>query len=222
MTFVLARFDGILGLGFRSIAVDGVATVFDNAVAQGLIPEPLFSFYLNRDASGSVGGEVLFGGINQDHYSGSINYVPLTNETYWQIAIDGISSGESLSIDCSTGCKGIIDTGTSLIAGPSELIEQIQAKIGAERIIGGQYVVPCDGIDSLPDVTFTIGGNTYTLSGKDYVVSVSQLGQSVCISGFMGIEVPAGPLWILGDIFIGKYYTIFDQGNKRIGLAQAK
>lgn len=222
LTFVLARFDGILGLGFRSIAVDGVATVFDNAVAQGLLPAPVFSFYLNRDASGSVGGEVLFGGINENYYTGPINYVPLTNETYWQIAIDDISSVNDLSIDCTRGCKGIVDTGTSLIAGPTASIDQIQSYIGAEKIIGGQYVVSCDAIDTLPDVTFTIAGNKYTLTGRDYVVSISQMGQSICISGFMGIEVPAGPLWILGDIFIGKYYTVFDQGNKQIGFAQAK
>ncbi|XP_015788057.1 lysosomal aspartic protease [Tetranychus urticae] len=227
LSFVLAKFDGILGLGFKAISADGVPTVFDNMVAQKLVPQPVFSFYLNRDTKGSVGGELLLGGINDQHYSGPISYVPLTNETYWQIQVDGITgsgsgSGSPLSIDCSKGCKAIVDTGTSLMAGPSALIDQLQTYIGATKIIGGQYTVDCNSTSKLPDITFSIAGKAYTLTPNDYVVSISQLGQTVCISGFSGIDVPAGPLWILGDIFIGKYYTIFDRGNNRVGFAAAK
>ena len=48
VTFVAARFDGILGMGFPSIAVNGIRPVFNQMHDQGLVSQNMFSFFLNR------------------------------------------------------------------------------------------------------------------------------------------------------------------------------
>jgi hypothetical protein len=215
IAFAMGKFDGILGLGFKSISQYNIPTAFEMMIDQKLIEEPVFGFYLQGDATKD--GELSFGGADTSKFTGEMQYVPLINETYWQVSLDSLSfGGESLS----TGVKAIVDSGTSLLAGPKDKVAQIAQKAGATSLAGKEYTIDCSKIDSLPALDVTLGGQKFTLEGKDYVLQIS--GQ--CLFAFMGIDLPPqlGEMWIMGDVFMRKYYTVFDYGQKRVGMALAK
>jgi len=222
LTFVAAKFDGILGMGWDSISVDHLPQPMDQIFAdKSLCKNALFAFWLSRDDSGNAqGGEMTLCDTDPAHYKGQIAYENLTAEDYWRINLGGVTvNGQSITGKISA----IVDTGTSLMAGPTAQITQLQQIIGAFEVVNGEYEVLCSQVPSLPNVTFSLGGQDFILTPDDYILKVTSDGVSLCLSGFMGIDIPApnGPLWILGDVFIGKYYTVFDHGNKRIGLAQS-
>jgi cathepsin D len=213
ITFVLAAFDGILGMAFESISVDQVTPVFYNLIAQKLIQQAQFGFWLSGNPDASVGGELTLGGTDSSHYTGSFTYVPLVSKTYWEFKMDLLTMGNTTY---AKSINAIADTGTSLLAGPTDVVTQINEALGA-TIILGEGIVNCSQIPTFPNVNIVLAGKTFTLTPQQYILQVS----GECISGFLGIDIPppAGPLWILGDVFIRAYYTLFDFDNGRVGFA---
>ncbi|XP_072134891.1 renin isoform X1 [Mobula birostris] len=220
--FIFAKFDGVLGLGFRTIAIDDIKPVFERILDQHVLSEDVFSVYYNRDSHETPGGEVILGGTDPSYYTGEFHYQELIKAGHWQIRIKGISIDGELTL-CSEGCVAVVDTGSSYITGPAASISTIINAIGATPLAEGEYIVNCDQIQILPHISFNLGGKNFLMKGEDYIVKESEFGEEVCTVTFSGLDIPPprGPLWILGASFIGRYYTEFDYKNNRIGFARA-
>ena len=217
--------DGIVGLAFQSISVGQIPTIFQNAIAQNAVDQPVFAFYLGDNAP----GEVTWGGYDSTKFTGQLAYVPLHSSTYWEIALDKVSIGSYQSTSAVTNIinkpngksnkqkrskkrhrnqkrssnpqrnqkrsnkrqrnhqskqkKGkmlrrnlkknknhssvitaVVDTGTSLLIGPNNVVKAIANVVGATyQAKTGWYAVDCSKVNSLPDLVFTIGGVDYPI-----------------------------------------------------------
>ncbi|KAJ1166652.1 hypothetical protein NDU88_007051 [Pleurodeles waltl] len=215
-TFDNVPFDGILGLAYPSVSSSGAMPVFDNMMKEGLVSQKMFSVYLSKtEGPGSV---VTFGDTDPSYYTGNINWIPLTSETYWEIKIDKVIIN-STTVACSNGCTAIVDTGTSLLSGPTSAITSIQKAVGAKPATNWEYSVKCCSLPDMPDIIFEISGVQYPLTPYAYV----QQSKTSCTTGLQSMDIPttSGDLWILGDVFIREYYSIFDRGNNKVGFAKA-
>lgn len=217
LAFAFGKFDGILGLAYDTISVQHMVPPFYRMIEQGLLDEPKFSFWLGNADKDSEGGEAVFGGVDEKHYNGKINYVPVRRKGYWEVELEKFTFGDEVMDLEATGAA--IDTGTSLIAMPSDIADIINSELGAKKGWNGQASVDCSKIPELPDIKFTFAGKDYGLTANDYILQV----QGSCISSFMGLDMPPqlGSLWIIGDTFLRKWYTVYDLGNNAVGFAQS-
>lgn len=184
MAYSLGKFDGILGMAFTSISIENTPTVFENAIQQNVVEQPMFAFYLGDNEP----GELMFGGYNPDKFTGELVTVPLLSATYWEIALDGVAVGDYHSDPNADGSPitAIVDSGTSLMVGPKQDVAALAKAVGATANFVGEYTVDCAKLDSLPDIVLTIGGIEYTIPGSKAVIQA----QGTCLFAFMGMDFP--------------------------------
>ncbi|XP_033008575.1 gastricsin-like [Lacerta agilis] len=214
--FYYASFDGILGMGYPGLAVAG-PTIMQQMLRQGQLSEPIFSFYFSRQPTAQYGGEMVLGGVDNQLYSGQITWTPVTREYYWQIGIQEFAIGSQATGWCSQGCQAIVDTGTYLLAVPQQYMGNFLQAVGGQQY-NGEYVVNCNYVQNMPTITFVISGSQFPLPPSAYVTNNN---------GYCTVEIeatylpsPTGePLWILGDVFLKEYYSVFDMSNNRVGFA---
>uniref|UniRef100_A0A8C9RKT7 Renin n=1 Tax=Scleropages formosus TaxID=113540 RepID=A0A8C9RKT7_SCLFO len=196
--------DGIMGLAL----MPNRGTIIDTMIEEGLLDEPVFAFYLSRNSE--RGSEVVFGGTDPSHYTGEIHWVPVQESSHWQLVFEGFEVDHQPTGWCVNGCSAIVDTGTSLLTCPPQYVDTLQQMLGAETDDSGNYVFDCNSLSSLPTLTFVMNGAHLHLEPSSYVLTVrGQLHR-----------LPHGmPFWILGDVFLRQFYSVFDQGNARVGFA---
>jgi hypothetical protein len=155
ISFDVSSMDGILGLAYDSISVDGLKTFMDNAE----VSDKSFSMYLHDTTEESY---MVIPGMDSDNWT-TIDSHKVVEQKYWALELDSVAQGTK-KIDASK-YKAVIDSGTSLLVGPKELVDPL--------IEGITVNADCSNISSLPELSFTIDQTTYTLEAKDYVLKVT-------------------------------------------------
>lgn len=201
-------FDGIMGLGFADLSMGEGFNIVDDLNKNGQLPGGQISFYLTDGGD----SEVTFGGYKSQYLASDIVWAPVKIESYWQVAIDDITLDNVPKGLCGGGCQVAVDTGTSMLAGPSDLVDKLSNLLAAKD--------DCSNYASLPKLGFQIGDKVLNLKPDDYMDSSA----TDCSFSLMALDVPPpkGPLFIFGDPFLRRFVTIFDRAGPKVGFAVAK
>jgi hypothetical protein len=212
-----AKFAGIAGLAFPSLSKGGVLPIFDQMMAKRVMHRNRFGFYLQEKRDGAL----WIDDIPKDAYQGElIQHKVVTPPAYWSLKLIDIKvNGKALNV-CPGGCKVAVDSGTSLLTGPSE---------GTSKVLKAlQVQTDCSNREQLGQLTYVLEGtdsagktihHEYPMDPKEYLLESP--GQ--CHPGLSNLDVPKpnGPVWILGDMFMMRYFSVFDRDTMSVYLARA-
>ena len=221
--FYDGKFSGILGLAFDSMAAFGTVPVFDNLIRSHNLKWNVFSFYYSL---GDDDSEVMVGNVNPDKFQGEITWIPILKDlmNYWLIDVDDILLGSQSLGYCKHKCKAVVDTGTTLLSAPTNHLNDLLSHFNED----------CSDFRNYPDIVFVIQGKEFAIPATNYILTSSKNSYddpgvhsfdfNDCSLAFMALDVlpPNGPLWVLGDIFLSSYYSVFDRDSLSVGLAKAK
>lgn len=208
--FTSFKFDGVLGLALPEMSQGADFSVMQRMVTSRALKQPIFSVFLSD--SDLEGSEITFGDLKREHMASEMFWQPVSRHTgYWQVEIEDITLNNKRQTLCAH-CQVAVDTGTSQLAGPTEVINDLSSRLNVKP--------DCSNYHQLPDLGFVVGSHVLNLKPQDYVDKSAQ----GCEVALMPLDVPPpnGPLFIFGDPFLRKYYTAYDPTNSRVGFAAAR
>lgn len=144
---VTGTVSGILGMGFTSIASTNAVPFWEALYNANQFSEPYFSFWVERWGNDSKatdtepGGVLTLGGANTTLFSGSIEFIDMPSGStpgYWLQNIEGLTvQGKSSQITQGSSQLSAIDTGTTLIGGPSGDVAAFWANVEGSEALSG-------------------------------------------------------------------------------------
>ncbi|KAL1408676.1 hypothetical protein Q8F55_005489 [Vanrija albida] len=234
-TYALTNITGIMGMGWQGLSAQK-HTPFWQALAPQW-KDKRMGFYIGRVSSLNIadtpdqtsaaistaqgGGLMTLGGISDALIAGDITYVPLIALDFWRIPMDQITLND-YTHNPEGANTAIIDTGSSVIMGPSASVAQLYANIpGAKQMtdpgMEGYYNFPCSQVTNI-SLSLQFGGASYAVNPVDMVRS--RTGDS-CTGSIMAMNVSSNARfqWIIGDSFLKNVYTVFRYDPPAVGFA---
>lgn len=219
-----ANRNGVLGVGQKTAeSVGFLGHYYDNlpwALANnGVIPKASYSLYLNSidDSTGAI----IFGGIDEAKYSGTLEKYSIDGAGQNTLGLDLSSiniDGQSLTFGLFP--QFILDSGTSWNILPDNVFHAAGKALNG-TLKNGAYVVSCDQpTDKFMD--FNFANNKISIPYANIITKGNYFGDGVkCYLGAQAGNPPFVP-YILGDVFLRSAYVYYDLTDKTISIAQAK
>lgn len=219
---------GLIGLAWNTIASSGATPLWQTLAASNALDSPVMGFQLTRfmdDPNAETleaGGAFNLGFVNQSLYTGNIDFqnIPSGQESWWILPMTSMTvQGNSVTLPTGTESYSAIDTGTTLIGGPSSAITSIFAQIpGSAPGAGnfeGYFTYPCD---TQVNVSISFGGQSWPIDPADF--KLTQVSNSQCVGAFFEMTTgSSAPAWIVGDTFLKNVYSVFRFNPPSVGFA---
>ncbi|KAH0292263.1 candidapepsin-4 precursor [Aureobasidium namibiae CBS 147.97] len=226
--YVSSSEEGILGIGYPTneailqYSRESYVNVPQHMMQAGLINTNAYSLWLNDlDASK---GSILFGGVNTEKYTGSLQTLPIIQEqgiyAEFIIALTGVGyNGNDNSIASNLNTAALLDSGSSLMYLPNDVTESIYRMTGAKYSQEyGAAFIDCNMRYNDTTIDFTFSSPTIRVSMSELVLVMGYQGRTpLCI---LGIAPADGTTPVLGDTFLRSAYVVYDITNNEISLAQ--
>lgn len=229
--FLEFEFDGVIGLGLESLAVDPEYSFMGQMMKMGHMREPRIGVFISR--SDDVPSEIAFGGHDERRTMTDLNWAPVVSPElgYWQVKIRNIRIGDQTLDLCETGeCIAIVDTGSSLLGVPKEHLEQTHWNL-ARRVTDGRTELDCRDFPG-PTIHFDLGDFSIAVDAQDYsrpaALKVKDAKRNtetiICRASLLPVDMQqthTSHVFIFGEPVLRKYYTSYDYAQHRIGFALA-
>jgi len=215
--FSAGPWDGIMGMSYPTLGETGISPIF-NLIKFGVLDQNVFSFWFSHQQP-TNGGQLIIGGYDSHLFTGGITWLRAIKYDYWMVEMRSLLIGDYIF---ERGCFAILDTSTPFIIGPVETVKAINRGLGGEKGKDGIWKVNCKDVPLMPRLSFFLGEQRadFTIDSSEYTFRMG----SHCYSYLVGIDLrdPEGNLqWVLGTSLLRSYYSIFDVGLHRIGLARS-